>query len=221
MLGIFIMDVSHSTSFHNTEEISHFLRKLERRIEAWSAVLPHSYVNFRMGDELFFVSDSPSSTLVLAYYIKLLWPFNHQPVKFGIAVGEAALPDHSFEHWNDPLIKQARLALDEIKTHELVDFKLAAPVDTALYNDILFYYLTDILQSQTAMQRQVYLMNLTAATQKELAETFQKSISTISTHLKKGRSRQLALILQSLERFDETYEPRMKQLIHDSIKEAD
>ena len=219
MLGIFIMDVTHSTSYHNTEEISDFLIKLEKNITEWTAVLPRSYVNFRMGDELFFVSDSPSSTLVLAYYIKLLWPFNNQPIKFGIAIGDALMPDNQFEHWNDPLIKRARVALDDIKTHDQVDFKLVAPDDSSLYNHILFYYLTDIMQMQTDIQRQVYLHSLTTSTQKELARLCSKSVSTISTHLKKGRSRQLMLIQQSLKDYDETFEPRMEQLIHHYIKQ--
>ncbi|TDM13299.1 hypothetical protein [Macrococcus lamae] len=219
MVGIFIMDVSHSTSFNNTEQISNFLMNLEKNIKEWTAVLPHSYVNFRMGDELFFVSDSPSAVLVLTYYIKLLWPFKNQPVKFGIAVGEAVLPEEQFEHWNDPLIKQARIALEEIKNNELVDFKLAASEDVNLYNDVLFYYLTDIIHSQTTIQRQVYLQSLTVVMQKDLAEQFNKSVSTISTHLKKGHARQLMLIQQSLEQYDDTFVADMTERITAYIKQ--
>ncbi|GGB06239.1 sigma-70 family RNA polymerase sigma factor [Macrococcus hajekii] len=220
MIGLFIMDVSGSTSHNNAEEISHKLYQLEQAIIEWTVPLNRSYVNFRMGDELFFVTDSPGSMLILAYYIKLSWPLKSQTLKFGMAIGDSPLPDEDFEHWNAPIIKQARLALDSIKTNEQTDLCLAAQ-DASLINHVLFYYLTDILQQHTDIQREVLLCNLSIPVQKELALYMDKSVSTVSTHLKKARSKQLELIEQELMHFTgDAVNEEMRTHIRATLKET-
>lgn len=209
MTGLFIMDVSGSTSHDNMVTVSRLLVTLEENIKNWTSDFK-SYINYRMGDELFFICESPSTTLVLAYYIKLVWPLFNQPVKFGIAVGDIEFPNQHIEQWNDPLIKSARIALNDIKSNDAVDFKLVGSDEDALYNDVLFYYLTDIMQNQTPLQREIFLASLTTDSQKELAALTRRSNSTISNHLKKGRSKQLHLIEQLLIQFDTSFNHTLK-----------
>lgn len=217
MIGLFIMDVTGSTSNSNSKDISRYLAKLEQRIKVWCEDLPVSYINYRMGDELFFVSSSPANTMVLSYYIKLCWPFKKQPIKFGISIGEAQLPTSNFEHWNDPLIKHARLALDEIKDQDLTDFNLVYDSDITPLCNTIFYYLTDILNEHTEVQRDVFLASLTHESQNELAVHLNKSVSTISAHLKKARSKQLHTIEQNLSTLFPNYDERMREKIKKSI----
>lgn len=218
MTGLFIMDVSGSTSHDNMDVVSRTLMKLEEEIKNWTSDF-RSYINYRMGDELFFVCESAGTALVLAYYIKLIWPLNHQPVKFGIAAGDVDFPDDGIEQWNDPLIKSARLALIDIKSNEAADFKIAGTFDTTLYNDVLFYYLTDIIQNQTPLQREIFLVSLITPSQKELANVTRRSSSTISAHLKKGRAKQLHLIEQTLSKFDATFHHTLKIKFHQFLSE--
>ncbi|TDM04199.1 sigma-70 family RNA polymerase sigma factor [Macrococcus carouselicus] len=220
MIGLFIMDVSGSTAYNNTEEISEKLQQLEHAIKEWTRPLNRSYVNFRMGDELFFVCDAPGSMLMLAYYIKLSWPLKSQTLKFGLTIGDSTLPDEDYEHWNNPIIKKARLALDSIKTNEQVDLCLDAP-EASMINHVLFYYLTDILQQLTDIQREVLLNSLAFPVQRELAVHMDRSFSTVSTHLKKARSRQLALIEEELLHFSpETVNEEMRHHIRQTLQEV-
>lgn len=53
MLSIFIMDVSNSTQLNNTDDISKALEGMTESIEQWTQSLNFSYINYRMGDELF------------------------------------------------------------------------------------------------------------------------------------------------------------------------
>lgn len=135
--------------------------------------------------------------LIIAYYIKLSWPLKSQTLKFGLSIGESELPEADFEHWNAPIIKKARQALESIKTNDQVDLCLSAE-NVSMMNHVLFYYMTDILRQHTDIQREILLMSLSIPVQRELAHEMDKSFSTVSTHLKKARSKQLDLIEQEL-----------------------
>lgn len=53
MLSLFVMDVSGSTKYDNSEAISNALVNLTDEIEQWTKDVSFKYINFRMGDELF------------------------------------------------------------------------------------------------------------------------------------------------------------------------
>lgn len=218
MIGLFIMDVSESTAHGNTGEISQKLRRLEGAINSWTQPLNKRYVNFRMGDELFFVCDSPGDMLMLAYYIKLSWPLKSQTLKFGLSIGESELPEADFEHWNAPIIKAARQALESIKTNDQVDLSLSAE-NASMINHVLFYYMTDILRQHTDIQREILLMSLSIPVQRELALEMDKSFSTVSTHLKKARSKQLDLIEQELIHYSSGINEEMRATIRHTLKD--
>lgn len=218
MLSLFVMDVSGSTKFNNTEEISKYLIHLTKEIEHWTQDVGFKYINFRMGDELFFVSDSLSATLFTSYYIKLLWPYKNQPIKFGIAASDIPIPEGNLEHWNAPIIKSARQNLAQIKHTDISDFYLSIEdQDVDIINQVLYPYLTEIVHNHSDMQRKVVLLSFVYAHQKEIAQALNKGISTISEHLKKGHKKQLLLIEAALSDLDDTH--LLKPYINDTFKE--
>lgn len=209
MLSLFVMDVSGSTKFNNTAQISEQLIQLTADIQHWTQDVSFTYTNFRMGDELFFVSDSLYATLMTSFYIKLIWPFKQQPIKFGIAVSDDEIPEGNLEHWNAPIIKEARVNLAQIKHSDVSDFYLSYHhPTTSIINDVLYPYLTEIVHGQSEMQRQVILLSYVFEQQKEIATVLEKGLSTISEHLKKGHKKQLALIEAALRNLDDTYDFR-------------
>ncbi|MCE4956982.1 hypothetical protein [Macrococcoides caseolyticum] len=218
MLSLFVMDVSSSTKFNNADEISQQLIQLTIEIEKWTENIPYKYINFRMGDELFFVSSSLSATLFSSYYIKLLWPFKHQPVKFGIAACEGDFPEGNLEHWNAPIIKQARYNLAQIKHSDVSDFYMTIDGQNIdIYNQVVFPYLTEIVRNHSEMQRQAILLSFVYPQQKDIAQALDKGVSTISEHLKKGHKKQLQSIEAAFRLLDDTNE--IEPLLKDTFKE--
>lgn len=202
MLAIMVMDVSNSTKYDNGKDIRLFLEQLTIYTEKATEHLSFSYTDFRMGDELFFVCNDMNTTLLLSYYIKLLWPFKNQPVKFGIAIGDIDWPTGNIEHWNDPLIKHARNALTAVKQSDISHFHLYYENDvTTLYNDIVFPYITEITEAHTPVQQSLLLYDLVYPNQKIVAEKISKTTSTVSAQLKRAHKRQLKLIEQQLKLF--------------------
>ncbi|MFC6291496.1 hypothetical protein BHU61_04285 [Macrococcus epidermidis] len=203
MLSLFVMDVSGSTKYDNSEAISNALVNLTDEIEQWTKDVSFKYINFRMGDELFFVSDSLSATLLTSYYIKLLWPYKSQPIKFGIAASNEEIPTGNLEHWNAPIIKQARRNLTQIKQSDITDFHLTIEEqDVTVINNVLYPYLTEIVHNHSEMQQQVLLLSYVYDQQKEIAQILGKGLSTISEHLKKSHKKQLMLIEAALKKLD-------------------
>ncbi|MGZ9848991.1 helix-turn-helix domain-containing protein [Macrococcus psychrotolerans] len=220
MLSIFIMDVSNSTQLNNTDDISKALEGMTESIEQWTQSLNFSYINYRMGDELFFVSDCTHATLLISYYIKLLWPYKSQPVKFGIAAGNEEVPKRHIEHWNSKLTKAARNNLERIKKSDISDFYVTIEAtDMSLYNDVLFPYLTEIVQNHSLLQQAIFQQSLYIDTQKEIAQLNNKSVSTISEHLNKAHYKQLGLIKKHLTFSDAqcTIEPSIIQSLQGGL----
>lgn len=220
MLSVFIMDVSNSTQFNNSDEISKVLEGITESIEQWTHSLNFSYINYRMGDELFFVSDCTDATLLISYYIKLLWPYKSQPVKFGIAAGSEEIPEQDIEHWNSKLTKTARNNLEHIKKSDISDFYVTIEaVDMSLYNDVLFPYLTEIVRNHSLLQQTIFKQSLYIDTQKEIAQLNNKSVSTISEHLNKAHYKQLGLIKKHLVFSDaqHTIEPSVIQSLQGGL----
>ncbi|UBH12136.1 hypothetical protein [Macrococcus armenti] len=203
MLSLFIMDVSSSTQMNNQSDIRNAMENITAQVERWSEPLQFKYTNFRMGDELFFVCDNLASTLLISYYIKLIWPFKAQPVKFGIAAGDEPVPDMNIEHWNSKLTKLARTNLEQIKRSDITDFQLSIyDMNTDIYNDVLFPYFTSIVKAHSKLQQSILVQSLYTETQKEIAQINHKSESTISSHLNKAQYKQLSLIKKHLLTFD-------------------
>ena len=136
--------------------------------------------------------------LFVSFYAKLLWRENNFPLKCSFHTVDVEYPDTDPEEWTHAAIKEVRNALDEVKNSAIQDF---AGVDVESSVDIALMYVTDILNSLTELQRSVLLLKMSGMTQKEIAETSNKSHSTISAHYKKSRGRQLEVILDFLQSY--------------------
>ena len=194
MISLLIMDVSGSTK--SAQGLSEDIKWLEKEISDWLEHQEKSYVNYRMGDELFIISSKPHYTLFIAFYAKLLWRENSFPLKCSFHTIDVEYPKTDPEEWTHAAIKDTRNALDEVKKSTIQDFT-GVDIDSSI--DVALMYVTDILNNLTGLQREVLLLKMSGLTQKEIAETLNKSHSTISAHLQKSRGRQLEVILDFLE----------------------
>ena len=194
MISLLIMDVSGSTK--SAQGLSEDIKWLEKEISDWLEHQEKSYVNYRMGDELFIISSKPHYTLFIAFYAKLLWQENSFPLKCSFHTIDVEYPETDPEEWTHAAIKDTRNALDEVKKSTIQDFT-GVDIDSSI--DVALMYVTDILNNLTGLQREVLLLKMSGLTQKEIAETLNKSHSTISAHLQKSRGRQLEVILDFLE----------------------
>lgn len=194
MISLLIMDVSGSTKA--TQGLSKEIKWLEKEISDWLDHQKKYYVNYRMGDELFIISSKPHYTLFIGIYAKLLWRENSFPLKCSFHTVDVEYPETDPEEWTHAAIKDTRNALDEVKKSTIQDF---AGVDIDESIDVALMYVTDILNDLTDLQRGVMLLKMSGLTQKEIAETLNKSHSTISAHFQKSRGRQLEVILDFLK----------------------
>lgn len=198
MISLLIMDVSGSTKAANG--LSKEIKWLEKEISGWFDYQEKFYVNYRMGDELFIISSKPHYTLFIAFYAKLLWRENSFPLKCSFHTIDVEYPERDPEEWTHAGIKDTRNALDEVKKSAIQDF---AGVDVESPVDVTLMYVTDISNSLTELQRSVLLLKMSGMTQKEIAETLNKSHSTISAHYHKSRGRQLEVIQDFLKSYYE------------------
>lgn len=198
MISLLIMDVSGSTKA--TEGLSKEIKWLEKEISCWLDDEEKSYVNYRMGDELFIISSKPHYTLFIGVYAKLLWRENSFPLKCSSHTIDIEYPDTNPEEWTHASIKDTRAALDAVKKSQIQDF---AGVDIEESIDVALMYVTDILNNLTVLQREVLLLKMSGLTQKEIAHVLNKSHSTISAHFQKSRGRQLEVIVDFLESYHE------------------
>lgn|SRR5699024_4557082 len=198
MISLLIMDVSGSTKA--AQGLSKEIKWLEKEIAGWLGQQDESYVNYRMGDELFILSSKPHYTLFISFYAKLLWWENSFPLKCSFHTIDIAYPKTDPEEWTDSAIKDTRNALDDVKKSAIQDFA-GVDIDGAI--DVALMYATDIFNNLTKLQRRVLLLKMSGLTQKEIAETLNKSHSTISVHYQKSRGRQLEVILDFLKTYHE------------------
>jgi len=198
MISLLIMDVSGSTKA--AQGLSKEIKWLEKEISDWLGHQEKSYVNYRMGDELFIISSKPHYTLFIAFYAKLLWRKSSFPLKCSFHTIDVEYPDTDPEEWTHAGIKDTRNALNEVKKSAIQDF---AGVDVDSSVGVALMYVTDISNSLTELQRAVLLLKMSGLTQKEIAETLNKSHSTISAHYQKSRGRQLEVIQDFLQSYYE------------------
>src|SRR5699024_9689041 len=190
MISLLIMDVSGSTKA--AQGLSKEIKWLEKEISDWLAHQEKSYVNYRMGDELFIISSKPHYTLSIAFYAKLLWRKSSFPLKCSFHTIAVEYADTDPDECTHAGIKDTRTAIDDF-----------AGVDVDSSVGVALMYVTDISNSPTELQRGVLLLKMSGLTQKEIAETLNKSHSTISAHYQKSRGRQLEVIQDFLQSYYE------------------
>lgn len=190
ILSMLIMDVSNSTKA--PKEIYDHLAFIEEKLQELNTDQNRIYVNYRMGDELFILSDTEHYTALLSLYVKVLWPASDFPLKCSFHSVDIPFPEGNPEHWNHPSIKTVRESLQSIKKSNMQDF--ASPHMTKGI-EIALMYATDIFRDLTESQQEVMQYYLTGMSQKDIAAKTNKSVATISKHVQLSRVKQLTEII--------------------------
>jgi hypothetical protein len=211
-ISVFIMDVSGSSFDPNFgEELEVYLHNLTNWIKNWSKDVLNVKVTTRMGDEIMLISESYAAAYMIASYISRIWKFKDHKPYFGLSFGniQRDLEDINLETWIHPLVKQARIANDELKkvkdNRPLFRFKLDNNVtNTTLINLLntepsgnLFSVFETLINTlietqnlyfirQTELQELITTLYLILGKQRDISSLIKKSPSTISSHLNKG-----------------------------------
>ncbi|RDW21292.1 hypothetical protein CWR48_02440 [Oceanobacillus arenosus] len=130
-ISIFIMDItSSSTDGKVGEELELYLKEVVNMVKIWSEDVVNLKISHRQGDELFLISENFSTAYTIAFYISRIWKFSEHKPYFGLTFGNInkRVMDIEIETWIHPLVKQARMANNELKlatdNREKFKFKL-------------------------------------------------------------------------------------------------
>lgn len=206
------MDVSGSSNDPKFgEELETYLQDLTSWVQSWSKNILNLKITTRMGDEVMLMSENYAAAYMIASYISRIWKFkNHKPY-FGLSFGNINkdIEDINLDTWIHPLVKQARIANNEIKkikdNRPLFRFKLDNNVsNTTLMNLLktepsgnLFSVFETLINTlietqnlyfirQTKLQELITTLQLILEKQRDIARLLKKSPSTISSHLNKA-----------------------------------
>lgn len=202
-ISVFIMDISNSSKEDMGNELSEYLQQLQLSIGNWTQNIVHTKVTHRAGDELVVVTSGYASAYILAFYLSRLWKFaDHQPY-FGLSFGkiEKELSAVNIETWIHPLMKQARKANDFLKKQQnRIQFRIKLPslmdekgfeMYSRQFETLLNTSLTlmqEQINEQTEMRSLVSSLYLILDQQNKVSKYLGRTTSTISTHMKKGKT---------------------------------
>lgn len=205
-VSIFIMDVSNSSKEDIGGALSSYLHRLEEEIILWTKDITRTRVIHRSGDEIVVVSSGYATAYTLAFYISRIWSFKAHKPYFGLAFADIQedVSTLNIETWIHPLMKQARHANDMLKQEgqargqfnfELADFINEESLEgyhlfrnqfETLLNTILKLQ-RDQMNDQTDIQSLVCSLFLILNQQNKISHYLNRSASTVSTHMKKGK----------------------------------
>lgn len=202
-ISVFIMDVSNSSKEDMGNELSEYLQQLQLSIANWTKNIVPTKVTHRAGDELVVVSSGYASAYTLAFYLSRIWKFtDHQPY-FGLSFGhiQGELSTVNIETWIHPLMKQAKMANDFLKNQQnRIQFRIELPplsgekgfeVYSKQFETLLNMSLTlmqEQINKQTEIQSLVCSLYLMLGQQNKVSKYINRTTSTISTHMKKGKT---------------------------------
>ncbi|MCG7334442.1 hypothetical protein MHZ95_03995 [Sporosarcina sp. ACRSM] len=205
-ISVFIMDVSHSSKGNIGSELSEYLQQLEARIAKWTENIVATQITHRAGDELVVVSNGYATAYTLAFYLSRIWEYaDHKPY-FGLSFGDIQEDVNTLnvETWIHPLMKQAREANDFLKKQQnraqfhfqLADFPNEKSPEGFNAYGIQFETLLNVIltlqqeqmNEQTEIQSLVCSLFLILAQQNKVSHCLGRSASTVSSHMKKGKT---------------------------------
>jgi len=194
-VSVFIMDVTDSTNFQDSNDLTNYLGAVVRGVEAWIPGDVPFRIKQRYGDEIIFVSKHLETAYIVASYIKRFWKYpNHSPY-FGMTYGFldkdiTAIED--VDKWNHPILKSARHAIDDLKKQDdrawlvcLTDDSADEDINQAI--NMTCEIQNMIIKEQTDIQQITCLLYLLFQRQTDVARLLNKSAPTISIALKKGK----------------------------------
>lgn len=202
-VSVFIMNVNHPSQEDIGHELSEYLQQLQVSIAYWTQYISPTKVVHRAGDELVVISNGYGSAYTLAFYLSRIWRFTaHQPY-FGLSFGHIKedINTLNIETWIHPLMKHAKKANNAIeKDKKRTQFHFSLPSLQAekgleIYNKQFEALLNtclslkqELLNDQTDIQSLVCSLYLLLGKQNKVSEYLDRTRSTISTHIKKGKT---------------------------------
>lgn len=205
-VSVFIMDVSNSSKEGIGGELSNYLHHLAKEINIWTQDITETKVRHRAGDEIVVATSGYATAYILAFYINQIWPFKEHKPYFGLAFGniQNAIPTINIETWIHPLMKQARHANDILKqqkqNRDQFSFELTNSLQKKSFEEDHFFrsqfetllnailkLQQDQMNDQTNTQSLVCSLFLILNQQNKIAHYLDRSASTVSSHLKKGK----------------------------------
>ncbi|WP_203249108.1 hypothetical protein [Sporosarcina beigongshangi] len=240
-VSVFIMDVSNSSKGKIGGELSKYLHQLEERIAVWTKDITTTQVIHRSGDEIVVVSSGYATAYTLAFYISQIWKYNDHKPYFGLSFGDIHedVKALNIETWIHPFMKQARYANDMLKHQEqnrdqfnfgIADFlnensfegyNLFRSQFETLLNMILKLQ-HDQIKEQTAIQSLVCSLFLVLNQQNKISHYLDRSASTISSHLKKGKCESITSAFNDIVKVLNSLQPERKyiqQVINDQLQQ--
>lgn len=240
-VSVFIMDVSNSSKGDIGGELSKYLNQLEKRIAVWTKDITTTQVIHRSGDEIVVVSSGYATAYTLAFYISQIWAFKDHKPYFGLSFGDIQEDVNALniETWIHPFMKQARYANDMLKHQEqnkdqfkfeLADFLNAKSFEgyhlfrsqfETLLNMILKLQ-QDQIKEQTAIQSLVCSLFLVLNQQNKISHYLDRSASTISGHLKKGKYESITSAFNDIVKVLNSLQPESEhtqQVINDQLQQ--
>ncbi|WP_342505027.1 hypothetical protein [Sporosarcina sp. FSL K6-2383] len=240
-VSVFIMDVSNSSKGDIGGELSKYLHQLEERIAVWTKGITTTQVIHRSGDEIVVVSSGYATAYTLAFYINQIWAFKDHKPYFGLSFGDIQEDVNALniETWIHPFMKQARYANDMLKHQEqnkdqfkfeLADFLNAKSFEgyhlfrsqfETLLNMILKLQ-QDQIKEQTAIQSLVCSLFLVLNQQNKISHYLDRSASTISGHLKKGKYESITSAFNDIVKVLNSLQPESEhtqQVINDQLQQ--
>lgn len=239
-VSIFIMDVSNSSKEDIGGALSSYLHRLEEEIVLWTKDITKTRVIHRSGDEIVVVSSGYATAYTLAFYISRIWSFKAHKPYFGLAFGDIQedVSTLNIETWIHPLMKQARHANDLLKqagqargqfNFELADFINEESLEgyhlfrnqfETLLNTILTLQ-RDQMNDQTDIQSLVCSLFLILNQQNKVSYYLDRSKSTVSTHMKKGKCESINSAFNDIVKVLNSLQPesvRNEQAINDKLQ---
>lgn len=240
-VSIFIMDVSNSSKEDIGGELSNYLHGLEERIAAWTKDIATTQVIHRSGDEIVVVSNGYATAYTLAFYISQIWSFKDHKPYFGLSLGDIQedVSTLDIETWIHPFMKQARYANDMLKQQEqnrdqfnfvLADFVTEKSFEgyhffrnqfETLLNAILKLQ-QDQINEQTDIQSLVCSLFLILNQQNKIGHYLDRSASTVSTHMKKGKCESIMSAFNDVVKVLNSLQPGSEsnqQVINDQLQQ--
>ncbi|ARU61556.1 hypothetical protein CBW65_11445 [Tumebacillus avium] len=209
-ISILIMDVTNSTGFTDTKELTNYLGQVVDWIDMWTRGIVSTKVKKRYGDEIIVVTENYFTAYLLAFYIILFWKYEKHPPYLGITFGmtEDDVLDIDLEEWNDPLVKSARIASETIKQSKrrppILFHRLNSENDTEYPMVSVLNILSEmqfkLIREQSPYQHAVFKLYLLYQKQVDIANRISRKPATISKQLKDGNSETIIDALDTIER---------------------
>ena len=243
-VSIFIMDVSNSSKGDIGGDLSKYLHHVEERIAFWTKDITTTQVIHRSGDEIVVVSSGYATAYTLAFYMSRVWKYKEHKPYFGLSFGDIQEDVNvlDIETWIHPFMKQARYANDILKHQEQnrnqFNFELANYLNENSFEgyhhfrsqfetllNMILKLQHDQIKEQTAIQSLVCSLFLVLNQQNKISHYLDRSASTISSHLKKGKCESITSafndvvkVLNSLQPDNENTQQVINNQLQQNIK---